>query len=519
MIAITLVSVIAYTRTAAANRVADRANIDMKAALASEQTQREEAERMATLALGSLNRTYERFAPNRLVVAPDIAAGVEIPTHPVLPPEVVPLLEDLLQTYQRIADSAGQYSKLQPQAAEANHRIGDISRRLGRFPESVAAYRRALDFYQHLPTDPVDIAHIIARARVYNELARTLRLFHQHDEARQTQEQAVQLLEGLPSDLAQRPECRYELACSYYALAQRDFFVRNSGSPKEAGHGPADQGRGPHFSKKKGWGDSEPKGSHRDRPGGPAPPDSEPGSMHAAARAVNLLNQLVQEYPNVPEYRHLLACCLRDLPMGPMHRQPSNPEDDLELFRKLVRDFPHMPDYRLDLCEALARVDRPGPGGPRASSESAAKTRGYLQESVSLSGELVAQYPAVPEYAAAHARYLDQLGMKWYDAREWKEAEKCHRAAVGQQSQLVKNYPQVIGYRLWLGLMERALGRDLGRLGDLVEARKLIQSGIERVEALWQSDSRLGGARPFLGMAYRDLARYCARLATQLVPK
>ncbi len=27
------------------------------------------------------------------------------------------------------------------------------------------------------------------------------------------------------------------------------------------------------------------------------------------------------------------------------------------------------------------------------------------------------------------------------------------------------------------------------------------------MEALWQSDSRLGGARPFLGMAYRDLAQ------------
>src|SRR5262249_639423 len=104
-------------------------------------------------------------------------------------------------------------------------------------------------------------------------------------------------------------------------------------------------------------------------------------------------------------------------------------------------------------------------------------------------------------------RYLDFLGLTLFEAKEIEESEKRHRAAVTLQARLVKQYPEVVAYRFWLGLMERSLGRALGELRRWEEGRKGIESGIGRVEALWRKDERLGGARPFLGMAYRDLAR------------
>ena len=103
MVAITVVSVVASVKTAAANREA-------AAALDSETAQREYAEQASTLALDALNRIYDRFAPTRLVVIPQAAneAGVE-PPPPALPPEAVPLLEDLLRTYEQLARTAGEF--------------------------------------------------------------------------------------------------------------------------------------------------------------------------------------------------------------------------------------------------------------------------------------------------------------------------------------------------------------------------------------------------------------------------
>ena len=96
-------------------------------------------------------------------------------------------------------------------------------------------------------------------------------------------------------------------------------------------------------------------------------------------------------------------------------------------------------------------------------------------------------------------------------AGKLEEAEKLHWKAVGVQTRLVKQYPEVVAYSLWLGLMERSLGEVLGSHGQLKEARARIEAAIDRVEALWKKDPRLGGVCPFLGMAYRDLARVLTR--------
>jgi tetratricopeptide (TPR) repeat protein len=222
---------------------------------------------------------------------------------------------------------------------------------------------------------------------------------------------------------------------------------------------------------------------------------------------VALLEQLVEEYPKVPEYRHLLACCYRDTPLNRFGRFVSvtqtNSDRAISLLRKLVADFPKAPDYRLDLCEALARPGRQ----PRPAERSGnAARRKRLEESVTLSNQLVLQYPNVPDYAAAHARHLDGLTIALFQESRFVEAEKVQRKAVLAQKKLVKQYPEVTGYSFWLGLMERTMGRVLGELGQLKEARDRLESATKRVEALWKKDARLGGARPFLGMAYRDLA-------------
>jgi serine/threonine protein kinase len=468
MAAITAVSLTAYAQTAAANKRIEKA-------LAAEKTERDHAEKTASLALAALSRTYDRFAPNRLVVAPTASneLGVEIPIQPpTLPPEAIPLLEDLLRTYEQIVETSGEFPTLRPQVAEANHRIGDIRRRLGRFKEAAVAYQSAINLYTRLlPASSTDTLRI-KLARAYNERGRTVRSLQHLDEASRMHQMAIQVLAEAPKALASRPECRYQLAYSYYSLEDRDFFAK-----KGPGKGP-----GPRLN-------------------------------NPTRRAVTLLEDLVRDYPDVPEYRHLLACYYRDAPPGwgpprepeesPSSTEKSGPELAVDLLRKLVEDFPTIPDYRLDLCETLARW-----GGPRGRSGDAnGKSEERMKQAIAISGELVNQYPNVPEYAAAHAQFLDKLGMDSYRASKFEDAEKLGRKAVTIQRRLVKQHPEVVAYNLWQCFMERSLGEALAARGQLAEARTLLEGATSRVEAYWRSDYRLVGLPRFLGMAYGNLAR------------
>ena len=73
-------------------------------------------------------------------------------------------------------------------------------------------------------------------------------------------------------------------------------------------------------------------------------------------RAATILEKLVDEFPSVPEYRHLLACSYRDVPPDLFEDRPVHESVDraIELLRQLVKDFRKVPDYRFDLCATLA---------------------------------------------------------------------------------------------------------------------------------------------------------------------
>jgi eukaryotic-like serine/threonine-protein kinase len=489
MVAITVISVFAYTKTEAANRKA-------AGALASEKAQREQAEQASTLALEALNRIYERFAPTRLVVTPQTdSQGVQLPPQPALPPEAIALLEDLLVPYQAIARSGEKFPKLQSQAADANYRIGEICKRLGRFEDAVAAYRAAIDLYQRQTLDAAGGPVRIKLARTCNELGWILRALYQFDQADPLFEEALRTLSEAPRELAQRPECKYERARASLMIGQRDPFIGPRGPgpdrPPPGEHGPPRNGREPPP-------DNRP-GLDHGRPGGPG--------THPAQRAAELLETLVAEYSTVPEYRHLLACCYRDIPpsrSGPGSSPTANMDRAVTLLRKLVADFPRVPDYQLDLCETLARTvtpERSHPGKPDAVKLE------RMEEAIRMSGELVAQYPNVPAYAAAQARFQNQLGVALFLAARPNEAEALLHRAHEVERKLVHQYPDVAAYSFWLSITERSLGRVLNERKAWPEARTYLEAAVKRMEAFRKKDRRFGAVRPLLGVACRDLAQ------------
>ena len=186
------------------------------------------------------------------------------------------------------------------------------------------------------------------------------------------------------------------------------------------------------------------------------------------------MEDLIREYENVPEYRHLLARCYVDIPADRGRPSPANIDRATDLLRKLVAEYPKVPDYRFDLCESLGRPQ---------DADDADRSRARLKEAIDLSAPLVADYPHVPDYAAARARYLNEYGVLTFLAGKPEEAQTLMCSAVAEQGKIVAEHPAVVAYRFWLSAMERCLGRVLCERKQWPEARLRLESAIARLEA------------------------------------
>jgi serine/threonine protein kinase/tetratricopeptide (TPR) repeat protein len=498
-----VVSVTAYLRTSTANKETAAANGELKKALGAEQTQRARAEHTSILALEALNRIYDHFAPSRIVVTPGLPAGsaaeegIELPSQPLLSPEVVPLLEELLGFYEQLAGEGGDHPKLQSQAAEANQRIGDIRQRLAQFEQAITAYRKAAELYARLSSTGMGDSIRIKAARTDNELGRVLQGLQRIEESRDAFQQARTILTGASEELASRPEYRFELARTCYFQSKRETVMGPPPLERDRGPGhrpPDDFGRGP-----------------PPRRGGP--PSHGPGEGPPSRRAVAILETLVKDYPSVPEYRHLLACCYRDGPPDrPGHGSPglnTDSERALKLLRQLVKEFPKVADYRYDLCETLARVCFSGLPLP---PELTAAAKPLLEEAFTLSSDLVTDYPNIPQYRASQALVQEKLSLLHYQMKHPEVAEKMLRDAVALQAGLVKQHPEVLAYNFSLSLMQSSLARLVSDRGNVKEARVLLEASTTQLAALLDKDHRLGFVGKFLGPAYRELAQVLTRL-------
>jgi len=133
---------------------------------------------------------------------------------------------------------------------------------------------------------------------------------------------------------------------------------------------------------------------------------------HPAVKSSKIMEQLVSEYPAVPEYRQLLAMCYRDVPpdrFGPPGEGTKTGFDRAaEILRKLSTEYPNMPDYRFDLCETLARLSPLSFSGFGGAMEAKRREPDW-KKAVNVSKGLAEDYPRIPTYVAARARYLSQL--------------------------------------------------------------------------------------------------------------
>jgi eukaryotic-like serine/threonine-protein kinase len=365
----------------------------------------------------------------------------------VAPDESADSLRELLKTYQAIVEAADPHTALAARVGEATRRIGDIHQRLGQFAEAETAYTDAIE---RLKADPGDDARL-QRAQALNERGRVRRRLQMFDQARADHRAALAELDGGGDGFVARPEVIYERVYTLWAEFDRDLLY--------------------HL------------------------PDEE--SAQLRRKAVGLIQPLATGQKHTPECVHLYGMCLASV------------EGDRAslILRSLALEHPTVPDYEMSLCDVLGMLR------PRVAESPAARVR-RIEEAAKRADDLARRYPAVTRYTAARARYWDFLGIALFEQVGTPDAvaraENCHRAAIDIQHALIKQFPKVAEYDGRLGMMERALGRAVGRR-DRAEGRKLYESGIRRVEQNYATNrDALTGYRPFLQMAYTEYAELLA---------
>jgi tetratricopeptide (TPR) repeat protein len=406
------------------------------------------AESNLTLALGSMDRLLQRFESEWMShpVAPDT---VERDSDPqwrfVVSDHSAAVLEEALEFYDQFAEQNADSPRLDRDTAKAYRRAGDILERLGRYDDAEQAYRRCIEtFAKQIDRSPNDAELIADTAAVLNRLALVLHRVYRSEEAKVELDRAKYLLMKQLTRDQSSPRCTYELALTNSNLGLVLWRMHQGEE-----------------------------------------------SIQRHCRAIVLLDVLAEENPFVAKYRHAWARALRNYyPIARVCKQEINAYQihalTESILEQLVIDFPSVPDYRCELSEMLTRT-------PSPAVQDRSQRRYQIDRAVQLADELCSEFPSIPRYQMAFARSLTiQASL----ARE-SDVDHAHQInvrAVSLLRQLCARFRDVVAYRALLAWALREQGITLSRMEHFDDAiSALKQAIIEQTRFLdARPDSRFG---------------------------
>ncbi|OHB65841.1 MAG: hypothetical protein A2V70_16570, partial [Planctomycetes bacterium RBG_13_63_9] len=493
-----------------------------------ESQQRQKAEATTELAMEALDKIFHQFAPNRITDAAEISLAdaegdtVDVPIQPVISKETAAVLERMLEFYGQLGEQGGNNTKLRSKVADATRRVGDIRQRLGHYQEATAAYQRAIVLYRKMQRQSPDEIELLTQiASVYNELGKVYRATEDEDNQRRSHSGALAVLAAAQSQSHVSPGLRYELARTYYLMSRKGASApKPPPPPPSPGEAPperrSDPARfGPFPPKPPLDGAARETRSVPGRPGDLRPgPDSDrrkrppadgeagprqprptldpPPQQENMQKAIDLLEELVDQHPSIPEYRHLLAQCYRD--MHPVafifSREAALEANDkaIEILEALVRDFPDVADFRYALSQTYA--DSPPPDRESfLSGDFASIAEKRFRKALKISEELVTEHPNIPEFAASQAEILFKLAETLRRAGQVADAQEFLRKSLDLQSSLARRFPDVLGYAIQMTRLEFELARLLREVGEQSAARSLLESSTAKLQELTEIES------------------------------
>lgn len=463
---------------------------------------RNKAEATLGISLEALDKIYQRFAPDSIAQGAlesfegEDGEEVAVETQSTISKDTAEMLEEVLGVYDQLAQQESDSVTLQREAAKANRRVGDIQRRLGNYEKSTAAYYRAIDRYEKIASSDLPIA------RIQNELGEVYREMRQTDACLEAHQSALNLLQPLvdqSQDKTTDPltaELHYELARTYYLLDKRI-----SGGPPMQGRRspPGVGGRGGPGGRVAAVIDMVNGRGNRRSPGGGEQ------DKHTSA-AIELLTNLQKADEGNPKYSFLLALCIRD---RSRRGDRESYDQAIELLRDLVQQYPDAEEFTFELAETLSRGFRRGGRGNSSSSTH----QENLTESLALLKRLVEQHPNVPTYMRSLARAyqnrgeLATRGVLKQAGNTGEKAIENIQQLITLQTILVKSNPDSQADKIWLARMKESLAMAFLNADDKTAARNTLLDSISISEQLLDNPDFAHGAERILSSQYRNLAR------------
>jgi tetratricopeptide (TPR) repeat protein len=176
-------------------------------------------------------------------------------------------------------------------------------------------------------------------------------------------------------------------------------------------------------------------------------------------------------------------------------------EKALELHEQLVVEYPQVPQYRRDLAGCLNNM-----GEMMYAAQRLGDAESRFRRVLEILKELVVKTSGLPadrsQLASGYYNLANILG----DLNRDKEAEAAFRQAQVLLERLAAELPTVIVYRHLLGAVLNNLSMYITERGDLAESRKLLEQAIEHQNIALTSNPRHPVYRNFLANHYRSLA-------------
>ena len=421
------------------------------------------------------------------------------------------LLQSLLKFFRDFAER--NQTDLRAQTANAYRRIGDIHLRLGHLQEAQNAYGNALRIYEALQEkEPQDIACLLARAQILNAMGIAHSRGGDWRGAVGAHSQAKEILAKVPEGKSDETT-KFELAHTLNLLtsvAGRSELANAIASVRI----PADElsiiargsvGRRGFIARRGVWSSDRLLAA-----------SSESLSLRLAQiqgycrQAEQLLLDLVQQQPANVNYRIELSQCYRNaIRLQSIEGQFEQAEDSLQkaigLLDQLVRDYPDNPQFLYHLADVLCLTV------PRPDAPSYAERERIVQASL-MCRRLTSLFPNVPEYRTLMAGAWIKLADIQYDANELDAAQQNYTQAAAGLNSLVQQSPDVFLYRLMyirslIGLSD--LKRDRGQLDA---AREAIETAI----AAYEGHEKSRQENPVYWRLLRPLYLRQARLLNEL---
>lgn len=466
LVAVAVTASVAYIHTRTAYEQASDAHTkermahdNERAAYAEQEKALARAETTSQLAREALDDIYRQLSPDRMRVPSrpylegddDAELLLEsAPTYLQVSNETASLLENLLVFYDRLAEQVDDDAQVILESAIASRRVGDMRQRLGQFDQAEREYARAIERLTALNRAPQNDAAVRTElARCHNEIGNLRSMQFESGPAYESHLQALAILQsGQPSGRFSEDH-RYEHARTLYFL------------------------------------------------------ENKPGVHHGSGKfrtlAMDVLRKLTHENPKAPQYRFFLAICHRPLGPGvspglqPVRRRSSCTcrQQAVEILEQLKAEYPDVADYRYQLSATYAT----GPvswQGHIASSADLCEAEERLIRALDESRWLLSHHPAIPQYTRSHTFTLAKLGWLSWRAKSLQDAEQYLREALQTQSRLVETFSHLPSHnhvlreflRLRLGrlLFERATSSDTP--AALHESRDLLATSIDRLNEL-----------------------------------